>query len=53
MHKMDQFGRIINQYGQEMGFGNYYNNWNNPITKQEIKVKEPKENKHKYLLIRR
>ena len=53
MHKMDRYGRVINEYGQEMGFGNYYQNWK--MGKEEINVEQPKEkeNKHKYLLIRR
>lgn len=58
MHKLDPYGRVINEYGQEMGFNHYTqlgNNWDNQTTKLEIKVEQPKEkeNKHKYILIRR
>jgi hypothetical protein len=61
MNNIDRYGRVINQYGQEMGYNNYYPNWNIPDIKSnpcseidlpKIKEKE-KENKHKYILIRR
>jgi hypothetical protein len=57
MHKLDRYGRVINQYGQEMSYGNYYQNWNIPDIKSnpcsEIELPKQKENKRKYLLIRR
>ena len=33
MHKLDRYGRVINEYGQEMSYGNYYPNWNIPDIK--------------------
>lgn len=59
MNKIDRYGWVINEYGLEMGFNNYYPNWNFPDIKSnpcaEIKLPEvkEKENKYKYLLIRR
>jgi hypothetical protein len=57
MHKLDRYGRVINEYGQEMCFGNYSLNWNIPDFKSnpcsEIELPKQKENKHKYILIRR
>lgn len=59
-NKIDRYGRVINQYGQEMmGFNNYYPNWNfpdikrNPCAEIDLPKSKEKENKHKYLLIRR
>jgi len=59
MNKIDQYGRVINQYGQEMGYNNFYPNWNipdiksNPCAEIELPKTKQKENKHKYILIRR
>ncbi len=59
MNKIDQYGRVINQYGQEMGYNNYYPNWNipdikiKPATGIDLPQTKEKENKYKYLLIRR
>lgn len=64
MHKLDRYGRVINEYGrvfneygQELSYNNYYPNWNIPDIKSnpcsEIELPKPKENKHKYILIRR
>ena len=57
MHKLDRYGRVINEYGQEMSYNNYYPNWNIPDIKSnpcsEIELPKQKENKRKYLLIRR
>jgi hypothetical protein len=64
MHKLDPYGRVINEYGQEMGFNNYYPNWNYPdmknnpcaeidLVQERIRQTKEKENKHKYILIRR
>ena len=58
MHKLDRYGRVINKYGQEMSYNNYYPNyWNLPDIKSnpcsEIELPKQKENKRKYLLIRR
>lgn len=58
MHKMDQFGRVINEYGQVMGYNNYPN-WcfpdmkSNPCAEIDLPKTKEKENKHKYILIRR
>lgn len=64
MNKIDQYGRVVNEYGQPMGYNNYYPNWNIPdikirpatgidLVKERIRQTKEKENKHKYLLIRR
>lgn len=59
MNKIDRYGRIINEYGQLMGSNNYYPNWNFPdikissATGIDLPEVEEKENKYKYLLIRR
>lgn len=58
MNKIDQYGRIINEYGQLMGYNNYPN-WCfpdikiSPATGIDLPQTEEKENKYKYLLIRR
>jgi hypothetical protein len=57
MYKRDQYGRAFSVYGQKMGYGNYYPNWNLPDIKKnpcaEVELPKEKENKHKYILIRR
>jgi hypothetical protein len=59
MNNIDRYGRVINQYGQEMGYNNYYPNWNipdiksNPCSEIDLPKPKEKENKHKYILIRR
>lgn len=59
MNKIDQYGRVVNEYGQPMGYNNYYPNWNlpdikiRPATGIDLPQTEEKENKYKYLLIRR
>ena len=62
MHEIDKFGRIINKYGQEMGWGNPLpHNFYKPKSpvrynpSSEIDYPEPIEDKkdYKYVLIRR
>ena len=59
MNKIDQYGRVVNEYGQLMGYNNYYPNWNfadikiGPATGIDLPKTKEKENKYKYLLIRR
>jgi hypothetical protein len=54
MHEIDSYGRVINQYGLEMGWnGGVIHHFYNPCA--EINYPEPVEDKkdYKYLLIRR
>ncbi len=58
MHKIDKYGRVINEYGQEMGFGNWYSNFEtkiekNPCSEIELPKEKKTQDKRKYLLIRR
>lgn len=59
MNKIDRYGRIIDVYEFETGYNNYYPNWNfpdikiSPATGIDLPEVKEKENKYKYLLIRR
>lgn len=59
MNKIDEYGRVINEYGQLMGYNNYYSSWKfadikiSPATGIDLPQTKEKENKYKYLLIRR
>lgn len=58
MNKIDEYGRVINEYVYEMGFGNWYSNFEtkiktNPCSEIELPKEKKTQDKRKYLLIRR